>query len=85
MIQSSLQTYDKYLRLLIQVPANLTSSIVVIEGDFKNAKNYSERLINTSKDDVLELWAENYFTKIPYTREIDVPANSALICNNIEL
>ncbi len=85
LIQSSLQTYDKYLRLLIQVPANLTSSIVVIEGDFKNAKNYSERLINTSKDDVLELWAENYFTKIPYTREIDVPANSALICNNIEL
>lgn len=85
LIQSSLQTYDKYLRLLIQVPANLTSSIVVIEGDFKNAKNYSERLINTSKDDVLELWAENYFTKIPYTREIDVPANSTLICNNIEL
>lgn len=85
LIQSSLQTYDKYLRLLIQVPANLTSSIVVIEGDFKNAKNYSERLINTSKDDVLELWAEDYFTKIPYTREIDVPANSILICNNIEL
>lgn len=85
LVQSSLQTYDKYLRLLIQVPANLTSSIVVIEGDFKNAKNYSKRLINTSKDDVLELWAENYFTKIPYTREIDVPANSTLICNNIEL
>lgn len=85
LIQSSLQTYDKYLRLLIQVPANLTSSIVVIEGDFKNAKNYSERLINTSKDDVLELWAESYFTKIPYTRDIDVPANSTLICNNIEL
>lgn len=85
LVQSSLQTYDKYLRLLIQVPANLTSSIVVIEGDFKNAKNYSERLINTSKEDVLELWAENYFTKIPYTREIDVPANSTLICNNIEL
>ena len=85
LVQSSLQTYDKYLRLLIQVPANLTSSIAVIEGDFKNAKNYSERLINTSKDDVLELWAENYFTKIPYTREIDVPANSTLICNNIEL
>lgn len=85
LIQSSLQTYDKYLRLLIQVPANLTSSIVVIEGDFKNAKNYSERLINTSKDDVLELWAEDYFTKIPYTRDIDVPANSTLICNNIEL
>ena len=85
LIQSSLQTYDKYLRLLIQVPANLTSSIVVIEGDFKNSKNYSERLINTSKDDVLELWAESYFTKIPYTREIDVPANSTLICNNIEL
>lgn len=85
LIQSSLQTYDKYLRLLIQVPANLTSSIVVIEGDFKNSKNYSERLINTSKDDVLELWAESYFTKIPYTRDIDVPANSTLICNNIEL
>ena len=85
LIQASLQTYDKYLRLLIQVPANLTSSIVVIEGDFKNAKTYSERLINTSEDDVLELWAENYFTKIPYTREIDVPANSTLICNNIEL
>lgn len=85
LVQSSLQTYDKYLRLLIQVPANLTSSIVVIEGDFKNAKNYSERLINTSKEDVLELWAESYFTKIPYTREIDVPANSTLICNNIEL
>lgn len=85
LIQSSLQTYDKYLRLLIQVPANLTSSIVVIEGDFKNTKNYSERLINTSKDDVLELWAENYSTKIPYTREIDIPANSTLICNNIEL
>lgn len=85
LIQSSLQTYDKYLRLLIQVPANLTSSIVVIEGDFKNSKNYSERLINTSKDDVLELWAESYFTKIPYTRDIDVPANSTLICNDIEL
>lgn len=85
LVQSSLQTYDKYLRLLIQVPANLTSSIVVIEGDFKNAKNYSERLINTSKDDVLNLWAETYSTKIPYTREIDVPANSTLICNNIEL
>lgn len=85
LVQSSLQTYDKYLRLLIQVPANLTSSIVVIEGDFKNAKNYSERLINTSKEDVLELWAESYFTKILYTREIDVPANSTLICNNIEL
>lgn len=85
LIQSSLQTYDKYLRLLIQVPANLTSSIVVIEGDFKNAKTYSERLINTSKNDVLELWAEDYFTKIPHTREIDVPANSTLICNNIEL
>ena len=85
LVQSSSQTYDKYLRLLIQVPANLTSSIVVIEGDFKNSKNYSERLINTSKDDVLELWAESYFTKIPYTRDIDVPANSTLICNNIEL
>lgn len=85
LVQASLQNYDKYLRLLIQVPANLTSSIVVIEGEYKNAENYSERIINTSKKDVLELWAENYSTKIPYSYDIDVPANSTLVCNNIEL
>ena len=58
--QAALQTYDRYLKLLIQVPSNLKSSIVVLEGEFHNTKTNSKRIINTSEEDIKKLYGENY-------------------------
>lgn len=84
--QSALQTYDKYLKLLIQIPSSVKSSIVVLEGEFSNAKNYSQKIINTSKEDVAKLWTTTYNKSIPYNDNIAIPdsSNSSLILDYID-
>ena len=84
--QAMLQTYDKYLRLLIQIPRNLKSSIVVLEGDFHNISENSTRIINTDKEEVNKLYSTYYTTKIPYIKGegVNIPKDSTLICKEIE-
>ena len=82
--QSSLQTYDKYLRLLIQVPANNESSVVVLEGEYSNTAPFATKNINTSHDDIIKTYATFYDTKLPYSNnKINVPKQSYLKCNDI--
>lgn len=83
MTQSALQTYDKYLRLLIQIPANLKTPITVLEGEYRNSNTYAEKIINTSKEDVEKNLNSTYTNKIPYSQLINVPSNSTLICEDI--
>ena len=81
--QSYLQTYDKYLRLIIQKPENNESSIVVLEGEYSNTKPFQTRYINTSSQDVKEEYAQFYDTKLPLNDNINIPNNSYLMCKNI--
>ena len=47
------QRYEKDLYLLIQVPNNNYSSLVVLEGDFTNSNNNVEKVINVEELDKL--------------------------------
>ena len=44
--QLSLVHYERFLRLLIKVPSTNTSSLVVLEGKYKNLPNNCARIIN---------------------------------------
>lgn len=81
--QSALQTYDKYLRLLIQIPANLKTPITILEGEYRNSNIYAEKIISTSKEDVEKNLNSTYTNKIPYSQLINIPSNSTLICEDI--
>ena len=50
--QLSLVQYEKYLRLLIKIPSNNTSSIAVLQGHFNNVKSNQDKLINLSIEDL---------------------------------
>ena len=50
--QLSLVQYEKYLRLLIKIPSNNTSSIAVLQGHFSNVKSNQDKLINLSIEDL---------------------------------
>lgn len=53
--QLTLPQFEKYLRLLIQVPATVDSSIVVLQGHYSNVKSYQDKIINLSINDVEQL------------------------------
>lgn len=50
--QLALPQYEKYLRLLIRIPAQNNSSIIVMQGHHSNTSEQQDRLINLSMQDV---------------------------------
>lgn len=63
----TLHAYEKYLRLLIKLPEDCDSSIVVLRGVYKNIKPYADKVINTSQEDVINASKIEKTTKSFYT------------------
>ena len=90
--QASLQTYDRYLKLLIQIPSNLKSSITILEGEFYNSKYNSEKIINLSEIDVKNVFLKKYTQKLS-SNNLKIPvkntsltaySENVFVCNHID-
>ena len=58
--QLNLVQYEKYLRLLIKIPAQNNSSITILQGHYSNVKSYQDKIINLSVEDVLTTLTRSY-------------------------
>lgn len=58
--QLNIVQYEKYLRLLIKIPAQNNSSIAVLQGHYSNIKSYQDKIINLSVEDVLNNLTRSY-------------------------
>lgn len=77
--QLALPQYEKYLRLLIRLPIQNSSTITVLQGHFRNVKSYQNKLMNLDlisiSEQLKDIVEVDYLADTTY----DIDSNTELI------